>query len=119
MIAAWTDENYGQTKTLLAIAKETCTNSQEWIAQTPDWKWDASLRDAFNEEMLIELEYLAKIEEWIAYWDYEELTTEQEEAENAIWEEVDALDTKFNEASKKSEQVQAIFADKYWYELED
>lgn len=119
MIDARDDENYGQTKDLYNITVSICADSEVKIAQMEARDWDSSLRDAFDAELKIELAYLAKIGEAIAYWDFDELTDEQTAAQAALRDEIDTLEEQFNAASDASEAIQEAFAQKYNFELED
>ncbi|GHV28133.1 hypothetical protein FACS1894176_10520 [Bacteroidia bacterium] len=119
MTDARDQENYGQVRSLYEAALFTCTKSQADIASTDAYDGDSALRDAFDTELQLELVYLQKLGEIIAYWDYDELTAEQQVAEDALWEEIDAIEEQLSDAYDVSETAQQAFADKYGYELED
>ncbi|MDR2541790.1 MAG: YgdI/YgdR family lipoprotein [Candidatus Peribacteria bacterium] len=119
MTDARDQENYGQVRSLYESALATCTQSQTDIASTDAYDGDTTLRDAFDAELQLELVYLQKIGEIITYWDYDELTDEQQVAEDALWEELDAIEEQLSDAYDVSEAAQKAFADKYGYELED
>jgi hypothetical protein len=96
---------------------EACTDAYNDIVALDAYDENSSLKDAFSAEIQLEVEYLQKVGEILAYWDYDELTAEQQAAEDALWEEADAIEAKIDEAYKISVDAQKAFADKYGYEL--
>lgn len=117
MMDAWDQENYWLVKTLYPTALEACTDAYNDIVALDAYDENSSLKDAFSAEIQLEVEYLQKVGEILAYWDYDELTAEQQAAEDALWEEADAIEAKIDEAYKISVDAQKAFADKYGYEL--
>ncbi|MDR3169358.1 MAG: hypothetical protein LBU27_06460 [Candidatus Peribacteria bacterium] len=112
-------ENYGQVKTLYPTTLATCTQAQVDLAATDAYDGDSALRDAFDAELQLEVAYLQKIGEALTYWDIDELTEEQQTAEDALWQEIDAIETQLATAYEVSETAQKDFAAKHGYELED
>jgi len=115
MMAVWGEENYETVRTLYPNVLETCMKSQGEIAAMDAYKGDSSMRDAFDAELQVQILYLQKLGEVIAYWEYdeEELTEEQQAAIDALWEEIDILDRQLEAAFNTSVAVQEAFAEKY------
>jgi hypothetical protein len=49
----------------------------------------------------------------MAYWEYDELTDEQQAAEDTLWTELDAIDAQLTEAYDASVAAQATFAENH------
>lgn len=119
LIDTWDAENYGVVQSLYPTTLSACTKARDDIAAMDGYEGDTMLRDPFLVEMQLEVAYLQKIGEIIAYWSYDELTEAQELAEEALWDDIDALDEQLSVAYDVSKAAQEAFAKKYGYELED
>ena len=96
-----------------------CTSAIENISALWDWEWDSSLKDAAILTLEKDIAYFSKLSELLPYTEKEDLTDEENDAYERIFNEIEALDAELLEANENLAAVQEVFAENHWFELDD
>lgn len=90
-----------------------CEESKEWLYKVWWWDWSDDLLVQFNEAIDSIIRYYIHYKDMVPYvWKY--LTTSEEDEYDKINEDLDILQGRYEEASKKLDTEKEKFKERYW-----
>lgn len=95
-----------------------CQNSIDRTIEIWDYEGDSSLKDVVVELLNMEIDYLDKFSKTTDYRDSDNITDENKEAYNSVITELNDAENSLNQKFEEIQNVQEIFAEKYWFVLE-
>jgi len=95
-----------------------CQKSMETVLKIWDYNNDSSLKDVVVELLELELDYLDKFSRTTNYRDEDNISDEDKLNYDSIVTELNNTKDLLNQKFEEVQNVQNIFAEKYWLELE-
>lgn len=115
------DDEEASTESIQEAIDDTiskCTSVIEDIDNLWDWEWDSSLKDAAIVTIEKDIAYFDKLSELLPYTEKEDLTDEENATYEALFDEIETLDSELLLANENLAAVQEEFAKNHWFELE-
>ena len=95
-----------------------CQNSMQTVLKLWDYDNDSSLKDVVVELLEIEVDYLDKFSRTTNYRDEDNISDEDKANYDSIITELNNTNDLLNQKFEEVQDVQEVFAEKYWLELE-